>query len=267
MELRGVSLHELRQRLLFERRRIPRSLLGELARDPRAGARQLADALRARRARAIRETRRLGRLFEIERRYQRQGITAIAGLDEVGMGPLAGPVVAAAVILPPRARPVGLTDSKRLSRHARERLDTEIRARAISVGIGIASRAEIDQINIYHAGLLAMQRAVQALGITPELVLVDGRRVPGLEVWQVPVAGGDLRVGSIAAASIVAKVRRDAWMAELDRHHPQYSFASNAGYATREHLRALERYGPTPEHRRSFEPVRRAARESSCLTS
>jgi ribonuclease HII len=231
-----------------------------LADDERAGARALADEFARRRARQLRERRRIRELFRAERELFAEGLVRLAGVDEVGMGPLAGPVIAAAVVLPPDAPLLGLRDSKQLSAIARERLDGEIRAQAWDVALGRADPEEIDRLNIYWAGLLAMQRAVSALREPPEMVLVDGRRIPDLAVRQRPVVGGDATVGSIAAASVVAKVCRDQLMGELDRSYPGYGFAHNAGYATAEHLSALARAGPTPVHRRSFAPVRAAAR-------
>jgi ribonuclease HII len=196
-------------------------------------------------------------LFRTERALG-SGEELVAGVDEVGVGPLAGPVVAAAVLLPRGARLRGLDDSKRVAAAERERLDREIRASARAVGIGWASVEEIDRMNVYRAALLAMRRAVDALALRPELLLVDARRVPDVDVPQRAVPQGDGRVGSIAAASIVAKVYRDAWMCDLDRRHPGFGFARNAGYGTPEHLEALARLGPSPAHRFSFAPVREA---------
>jgi len=198
----------------------------------------------------------------MERDYRAQGLQWIAGVDEVGVGPLAGPVVAAAVVLPERIRLQGLDDSKKLTIAARERLDGEIRACARAICIGVAERDEIDRINIYQAGLIAMQRAVNGLQPSAEIALVDARTIPAIAVPQRAVKGGDAVVGSIAAASIVAKVYRDARMAELHRRYPGYGFAHNSGYGTAEHLRALAQRGPTPEHRRSFAPVRSAGHRS-----
>ncbi len=181
----------------------------------------------------------------------------MAGVDEVGVGPLAGPVVAAAVVLPDRVSLRGLDDSKKLRPQDRERLDGEIRAQAVAVSIGEASSAEIDRVNILQATLLAMRRAVEALG-TLDHVLVDARTIPGVPVPQTPIVGGDGRDGTIAAASIVAKVHRDALMRRLDARHPGYGFARHKGYGTEDHLRALARLGPTREHRRSFAPVARS---------
>ncbi len=232
--------------------------LDELMRDSRSGARALARSIEARRRRARAERRRGAQLFALEREYRREGGDAVAGVDEVGMGPLAGPVVAAVVLLPARVDLPGLDDSKRLSVAARVRLDQAIRAQALGVSLGLATRAEIDVLNIYQAGLLAMRRAVAALTPPARLVLVDGRTIPDLACRQRPIVRGDARVGSIAAASIVAKVHRDRLMRELDRRYPGYGFARNNGYGTAEHLRALAQLGPTPEHRRSFAPVRAA---------
>lgn len=257
-EVRGVPLAEIRRRFVDGPARVTRRLLRELYGDPRGGARAIAQMLEMRRARAAAEGRRLRRLFGTERELLRRGLVRIAGVDEVGMGPLAGPVVAAAVVLPARARLDGLRDSKQLNAHAREELDAAIRAHARGVAIGWAEREEVDRLNVYHAGLLAMRRAVEALSEVPQIALVDGRRIPGLALEQRAVVGGDRVVASIAAASIVAKVWRDRYMRELDLRYPGFGFAHNAGYATREHLRALRSRGPTPEHRMSFAPVREA---------
>lgn len=185
-----------------------------------------------------------------------------AGVDEVGRGPLAGPVVAAAVILDPHRLPEGLRDSKRLSAARRERLDVEIRQLALAWALGRAEVAEIDRLNILNATLLAMQRAVAALAIGPEYVLVDGNRLPALAVPGRAIVGGDDLVPEISAASILAKVSRDREMAELDRVYPGYGLARHKGYPTSVHLQALARLGPSLAHRHSFAPVRRAAAAS-----
>lgn len=180
----------------------------------------------------------------------------IAGVDEVGRGPLAGPVCAAAVILDP-ARPIaGLADSKTLSAARRERLAPLIRERSLAWAIAWSSREEIDRINILQASLLAMQRAVAALGVRPGRVLVDGNRCPAFGCEAEAIVGGDGRVAAIAAASIIAKVARDAEMTRLALEYPDYGFARHKGYPTAEHLSALRRFGPCPLHRRTFAPVR-----------
>jgi ribonuclease HII len=181
---------------------------------------------------------------------------AIAGVDEVGRGPLAGPVVAAAVILDP-ARPIdGLDDSKRLTSRRRESLAAEIRVVAVAWALGRAEVHEIDALNVLRASMLAMERAVAALPVRPRHVFVDGNRTPTLPVPATAIVGGDGRVAEIAAASILAKVARDAELVEFDAVHPGYGFAGHKGYASRAHLEALARLGPTPIHRRSFAPVR-----------
>lgn len=182
----------------------------------------------------------------------------LAGIDEVGRGPLVGDVVAAAVILDP-ANPIpGLTDSKTLSSKKREHFDALIREHALCFAIGRASAAEIDSLNIYHATHLAMRRAIEALGPSPEYLLVDGNRMPSHEWPGMAVVKGDLRHAAISAASIIAKVARDADMHALDARYPDYGFARHKGYPTQEHMKALARLGPLPEHRRSFKPVARA---------
>ncbi|MCC8986110.1 MAG: ribonuclease HII [Candidatus Contendobacter sp.] len=179
----------------------------------------------------------------------------IAGIDEAGRGPLAGPVMAAAVILDP-ARPIaGLADSKILSATRREQLAVEIRAQALAWALGRAEAAEIDQINILQATLLAMQRAVATLGIAPDHALVDGNRCPTLACSCQAIIKGDVTEPAISAASILAKTARDAELRQLDARYPQYGFARHKGYPTAAHREALRRYGPCPEHRRSFAPV------------
>ena len=185
----------------------------------------------------------------------------VAGVDEAGRGPLAGPVVAAAVILD-ELKPIrGLADSKKLSARQREQLYDEIQGKALCCSIGEASVLEIDEINILQATLLAMRRAVMGLRLPPKLVLVDGNRLPVLDVRSEAIIGGDATEPAISAASIVAKVHRDRWCATLDAQYPQYGFAQHKGYGTAVHLAALKAHGPCPEHRTSFAPVRRCLLE------
>jgi len=183
--------------------------------------------------------------------------TILAGVDEAGRGPLAGPVVAAAVILSASNPIAGLADSKTLSASRREALAGQIRAQAAAWALGMASVEEIDRLNILQATLLAMQRAVQGLGMKPDLVLVDGNRAPRLSCPVRTVVRGDALVKSISAASILAKVARDSILQHLDGQYPGYGFAIHKGYPTAAHQRALETLGPSPVHRRSFGPVRR----------
>ena len=202
--------------------------------------------------------------LEVERRLWNAGLGRVAGVDEVGMGPLAGPVVAAAVVFPrptselapeagiPATFPAGVCDSKTLTRKARERLEPEIRAVAAGVGLGVVEVGTIDRINIYQAGLKAMRLAVARLPTPPEHVLLDGRRLSDCPYPQTSFPKGDRDVYSIAAASIIAKTYRDRLMVELDRRYPEYGFARHKGYATVAHREALRRFGPCPAHRRSF---------------
>ena len=179
----------------------------------------------------------------------------IAGVDEAGRGPLAGPVVAAAVILNPAKRIRGLADSKVLSPQKRERLHDEIMDKALCCAIALATVQEIDTLNILQATLLAMRRAVEGLRLPPALVMVDGNRLPVLPMRAEAVIDGDAKVKAISAASILAKVHRDRWCAEIDAHWPQYGFAAHKGYGTAAHLAALREHGACEHHRRSFAPV------------
>jgi len=191
----------------------------------------------------------------LEAELHDRGLRYLAGIDEVGRGPLAGPVLAVAVILPPGLVIEGVDDSKRLTPRAREAAAREIERSALAVGIGAASPREIDQLNILRATHLAMERAVRRLTIEPDHLLVDGLPVPAFGERQTAVVGGDAEVHTIACASIIAKVTRDRIMRGLASRYPGYGWESNVGYGTRAHLEALERLGPTPHHRRSFAPV------------
>jgi ribonuclease HII len=179
----------------------------------------------------------------------------MAGVDEAGRGPLAGPVVAAAVILDDTRRIRGLADSKVLTPLQRERLFDQIREKALCCAVGEASVAEIDTLNIFHATMLAMKRAVEGLRLKPAKVLVDGNRLPRIDVLCEAIVGGDAKVRSISAASIVAKVTRDRMLQQLHEEYPQYGFAAHKGYSTPEHLAALRAHGPCAHHRRFFAPV------------
>jgi ribonuclease HII len=179
----------------------------------------------------------------------------MAGVDEAGRGPLAGPVVAAAVILDELNPVAGLADSKKLTAPRREKLYDEIRARALCCSIALATVEEIDSLNILQATLLAMKRAVEGLRLRPVKVLVDGNRLPTLVILSEAIVKGDARIPSISAASILAKVYRDRWCDEFHQQYPQYGFAGHKGYGTAEHLAALREFGACPQHRRSFAPV------------
>jgi ribonuclease HII len=257
--LAALTVSALRARFVTDGEPLGEAEAAALAADPRAGARAVLAAVEARRAGNRAEGRRLRRLLEFETPLWASGVERIAGVDEAGVGPLAGPVVAAAVILPRGLRPRGLDDSKRLDEPARDRLAAEVKAGAVAWGVGVATHLEVDSLNVYQAGLLAMRRAVEALRPAPQHLLVDARRVPGVPWPQQGIVKGDARSLSIAAASVIAKTTRDALMVEADARFPGYGFARHKGYGAPEHLAALERLGPCELHRRSFAPVRAAA--------
>ncbi len=256
MDVSGLSLRDLEARLGDPAEaKPPAALLDALTADRRAGARRLAERWKKRRDAIEEDRRRVAGLFSLRGRIAAGGAGRVAGVDEVGMGPLAGPIVAAAVVLGEDPELPGLDDSKKLTRAARERLDGAIRAQAVAVGFGHVEPEEIERLNVFRAGLEAMRRAVAALSPPPDHLLVDARRIPGISIRQTPLVHGDAIDGSIAAASIVAKVRRDAIMADLAARHPGYGFERHKGYGTADHLDALRRLGPSPVHRRSFAPV------------
>ncbi len=200
----------------------------------------------------------------VERLLWSAGLVRVAGIDEVGMGPLAGPVVAAAVVFAADAKPLrGIADSKLLPAPARATAAAAIWKTALGVGIGLVDPEEIDRLNLHRAGLEAMRRAVAALPFVPDHLIVDARHIPGLDVPQTRYVRADAIVYSVAAASIVAKVHRDGLMQAVDALYPAYGFARHVGYATPEHLRALAELGPTPLHRRSFAPCAAAAARTS----
>lgn len=196
-----------------------------------------------------------------EREIRRNNVTYIAGIDEVGRGPLAGPVVAAAVILPAKFQLLGLTDSKKVSKKNRDEFYEIIYSKAISIGIGIVHAEEIDRINIYEATKLAMLKAVNELAVPPEHLLIDAMKLP-LPISQTSIIKGDCKSISIAASSIIAKVTRDRYMEQLSKQFPQYGFENHMGYGTVDHLKAIDDYGVCHEHRQSFAPVR-----ERCLTN
>ncbi|NMB10863.1 MAG: ribonuclease HII [Firmicutes bacterium] len=207
------------------------------------------------------------RLYRFRKVLHNRGYEHIAGIDEVGRGPLAGPVVAAAVIFAPGIAPLGLDDSKRLSASQRDYLYGEIQKQALAVGIGMAEPQEIDTLNIHRAALLAMRRAVMVLSPMPDFCLVDGRfTIPQLPFDQRAITAGDRRCDAVAAASIIAKVTRDRLMIEFDSQYPPYGFADHKGYPTTKHLQALREHGPCPLHRYSYVPVKLAGQQSIALT-
>jgi len=258
-----LSVAEIRRRWVETDREPSPQLLSRLRRDPRSGVQRIYRLLEKRREARRRERERLTAMLHFEKVLWASGLERVAGVDEAGVGPLAGPVVAAAVVFPPETEIAGIDDSKRLDPQIREELEAVIRDRATGVGIGLAEVEDIDRLNVYRAALLAMWRAVQALPEPPQHVLVDAREIPDLEIPQNPFDKGDGLDFSIAAASILAKTHRDRHMTELDRRWPKYGFARHKGYATEEHREAVRRHGPCPVHRRSYEVFRELAGECS----
>lgn len=253
-----LSLSEVKARYVDAGRPLPRAIEAKLRADQRAGAKKLLEAIEKRRRKNRAEGQRLRKLLRFETELWEAGVTRVAGVDEAGMSPLAGPVVAGAVILPPRFRLAGVDDSKKLDPDTREALAIEIKRHAVAWAVGIVEPEEIDRIHIYRAGLLAMRRAVEALSPAPESLLIDARKLADVPIPQRSIVHGDALSFSIAAASIIAKTTRDAIMVELDARFPGYGFAKHKGYPVREHYEALRRLGAAPVHRRSFGAVRRA---------
>ena len=253
-----IPINELKERFLDDGAVCaPDEILNALENDSRAGVKQIALKIRRMREEVLREETRLENLLFFEKALWNEGFRCIAGVDEAGMGPLAGPVVAASVILPRDCKIKGLNDSKKIpSQSAREELENRIKKEALGWAIGRAEAEEIDRLNIYQAGLLAMRRAVDGLNIRPDYLLVDSRTVPECACPQRGIIHGDALSMSIAAASILAKTSRDRFMLEMDALYPKYGFAAHKGYPTPEHISVLQRHGPTPIHRRSYAPVR-----------
>jgi ribonuclease HII len=257
-QLLGKSIPELKERFVDRARPVPKGLVEALESDTRQGAHHLAKQIRDRWRKNRAEGQRLHNLLRFEIELWDQGFNFIAGVDEAGMAPLAGPVIAGAVILPRHYKLRRLNDSKQILDVAvRDELACQIKQDAVVWSVGRAEVEEIDTLNIYHAGLLAMRRAVEGLTLQqPDFVLVDARRIPHCSVPQRGIIKGDTLSASIAAASIIAKTTRDALMAEFDSVHPGYNFATHKGYPTPEHCRLLKELGAAPIHRRSFARVR-----------
>ena len=249
-----LTIQEVKARLQGDL--VDESFVESLRQDPRAGVQKCLKQYENRIQREYDELQKYMTmsLYENELRYQ--GTEMIAGIDEVGRGPLAGPVVAAAVILPADCWLFGLDDSKKLSETRRLHFYDEIVKHALGIGIGVCSSEEIDRYNIYRATQMAMERAVAQLELQPQHLLLDAMSLPGSSVPQTPIIKGDSRSVSIAAASVIAKVTRDRYMQELAKDYPQYGFAQHVGYGTKQHLEALAAHGITREHRKSFEPVK-----------
>jgi ribonuclease HII len=250
------SLDELRQRYVVEGKPLGASLEEVLRADTRAGTRAIRASIDKRRFENRSEGQRLRKMLRFETLLWDEGHNAVAGVDEAGMSPLAGPVAAAAVILKPGTRITGIDDSKKLDAKSREALANEIKETAASWSVAFVDVEEIDTINIYWAGILAMQRAVEGLGIPPQHLLIDAKRLKEIAIPQQAIIKGDAKSASIAAASILAKVSRDALMRTLDTCHPGYGFADHKGYPVPAHYAALAQLGACAAHRRSFGPVR-----------
>jgi ribonuclease HII len=251
-----LALADIRHRCVVEGRALDAATETALKADSRAGAKAILDAVARRRFGNRSERQRLRRLLRYESALWETGVLRVAGVDEAGMSTLARPVSAAAVIFSPGSRILGIDDSKKLDATARDRLTVEIKETAVAWSVGFAEVEEIDTINVYWAGLLAMRRAVEGLSLAPQHLLLDARRLKELLIPQQPIVKGDCKSLTIAAASIIAKTARDALMHKLDAEHPGYGFSKHKGYPVREHLAALTRLGASPIHRRSFAPVR-----------
>jgi ribonuclease HII len=256
MNIKKMSLKELQELISDRGPDVWQEVITTLGSDPRGGAQKLVRFCQTRLEEHRRERERIGRMFSYERQVWAMGYKLVAGLDEVGRGPLAGPVVAAAVILPGEVILPGLEDCRRLSGRRRQELYEEIQAQALAIGVGMVHPEGIDEANVMMATYKAMVKAVGDLPMAPDYLLIDSLHLPGVAQPQAPIAGGDGQSCSIAAASVVAKVTRDQYMVEMDKLYPQYGFASHKGYGTLEHRDALERYGPCPIHRKTYGSVR-----------
>ena len=248
------TIKEIKERLAMIDE-LDHPLFEELILDGRAGVQAAISKRKRELQKQVDEDLRLEKMLAYEKELYAQGIDLIAGVDEVGRGPLAGPVVAAAVILPKACKIPGLNDSKKIPKYKHKEIYEAVLQNAIAIGIGIKDNHVIDQVNIYEATKLAMMEAIGQLDPQPQHLLIDAMKLD-LPISQTSIIKGDANSLSIAAASIVAKVTRDQMMEEFDREYPGYDFAQNAGYGTAKHLAGLDKLGVTPIHRRSFEPVK-----------
>lgn len=249
-----ATIKEIKEQLA-NIQRLDDPLLAELEKDDRSGVIQAIAKRKREIQKRINEDERLEGMLAYEKELYTQGIHLIAGVDEVGRGPLAGPVVAAAVILPKACKIPGLNDSKKIPKSKHKEIYEAVLQNAVAIGIGIKDNQVIDQVNIYEATKLAMMESIGQLEPQPQHLLIDAMKLD-LPIPQTSIIKGDANSLSIAAASIVAKVTRDQMMEEFDREYPGYDFAQNAGYGTSNHLAGLDKLGVTPIHRRSFEPIK-----------
>ncbi|SFJ80366.1 ribonuclease HII [Thermoflavimicrobium dichotomicum] len=247
---------------LSEQKEVSPEMLELLMADSRIGVRKLAQSYLREQERLQKERARLEAMWEYERAGWTQGYQVIAGVDEAGRGPLAGPVVAAAIVLPSDFDVTGLNDSKQLTREERNELRNRIERQAMAVGVGIVDVEYIDQYNILQATYEAMRRAIQKLSCQVDYLLVDAVKIPGISIPQQGIIKGDQLSHSIAAASIIAKTTRDEWMIQAAEKYPHYGFDKHMGYGTPEHLAALVKWGVSPIHRRSFAPVKEIMEQS-----
>ena len=238
------------------------SLFEELGKDPRAGVQKEIQKRKREIQAELEEINRLETMLRYEKELYAEGINLIAGVDEVGRGPLAGPVVAAAVILPKDCKIKGLNDSKKIPKKKHMEIFQAVKNQALAIGIGIMDNHVIDQVNIYESTKLAMKEAISKLEPQPQHLLIDAMKLD-LPISQTSIIKGDANSLSIAAASIIAKVTRDELMAHYDQEFPGYDFAQNAGYGTAKHLEGIEKYGVTPIHRTSFEPIKTIVSETN----
>lgn len=255
MDLSNFTIEEIKK-IVRSPEGVSDDFIRALLTDSRAGVREIYRKLMRAESAVMAEMQRLEKMLLYEEDLKARGNHLVAGVDEAGRGPLAGPVVAAAVILPDRAYLIDLNDSKKLTSAKREVLAGQIKKTALAWSIGVSSVEEIFKENIHQAGLKAMRRAVLGLSLKPAHVLVDGFRIDGLEYPQTPIKEGDGLSASIAAASIIAKTTRDQLMDSYHELYPQYGFNRHKGYGTPEHLRALAKFGPCPIHRAGYRPVR-----------
>lgn len=256
LNIKKMSLKKLQNLILERGPEIYPEVIRILGQDPRSGAQKLVRLCHTKLEEWERERERLARMFSYERQVWAMGYKLVAGLDEAGRGPLAGPVVAAAVILPEEVYLPGLDDSKRLSPKRRLELYEQIKRSAVGIGIGMVHPDGIDEANVMMATYKAMVKAAQNLPTPADYLLIDALHLPGVSQPQSPIVGGEGLSCSIAAAGIVAKVARDEHMVEMDKLYPQYGFANHKGYGTAEHREALEKHGPCPIHRKTFDAAR-----------
>ena len=260
MDIDKLKLAEIKKLLEQDTTDIP-ALLAAMRSDSRRSIQKEAEIFFKRKLREEKERERLQEMFSFETTYYNEGIYNIAGVDEAGRGPVAGPVMIAAVILPPFWECPGLNDSKKVSPKKRDILYDKIMAEAVAVCCISKSEKEIDQLDIYHATQKGMYETVAGLSVAAQVVLVDAMPLPAITVPCQSIIKGDSKSASIAAASIIAKVTRDRLMDKYDKQYPQYKFAVHKGYLTQVHRDAIEQYGPCPIHRRSFEPIKSMVRE------